>query len=389
MARVLLADSQPLFNEALEALFSRDDAHHVVGRCSSADDAFAHVSSLRPDLVLVDAALGLEGSPNLVTRMLEACPETRVIVLGDDHDAELLLAAIRAGAAGVVGKTYGASTVLRVAGAVMQGEGAVPRGMLLELARRMVSRDRAPDSPLSRLSPRERQVLALLSRGWDNARIGRDLFISQHTVRTHIQNILEKLGMHSKLEAATFAMQRSMELELPPAVRATDRQDETTRRSSNCDDQRADVDRPSGTAARRPAPRRRRDERACVQPASLPAADRGRGGRPARPGHRRLQPADRLPRGQGARVGHRVDAPARRHPVADPGVPRHPRRGPDRRRPPGPADRAGRAAGCARGRRVERDRDAEASLSTATDPSKRVAGCWAPRPTAGQTWSAP
>jgi DNA-binding NarL/FixJ family response regulator len=216
MARVVLADSQPLFNEALEALFSRDDAHQVIGRCSSADDAFTVVSTLRPDLVLVDAALGLEGSPNLVVRMLEASPGARVIVLGDDHDADLLLAAIRAGAAGVVGKTYGASTVLRVAGAVLDGEGAVPRSMLLELARRMASKDRAADSPLSRLSPRERQVLALLSRGWDNARIGRDLFISQHTVRTHIQNILEKLGMHSKLEAATYAMQRSMELELIP-----------------------------------------------------------------------------------------------------------------------------------------------------------------------------
>ena len=92
----------------------------------------------------------------------------------------------------------------------------MPRGMLLELARRMVARDQAPDSPLSRLSPRERQVLALLSRGWDNARIGRELFISQHTVRTHIQNILEKLGMHSKLEAATFAMQRSAEFQPTP-----------------------------------------------------------------------------------------------------------------------------------------------------------------------------
>jgi DNA-binding NarL/FixJ family response regulator len=215
MARVLLADSQPLFNEALEALFSRDDVHQVLGRCSSPEDAFAHVSSLRPDLVLVDASLGLEGSPNLVARMLEARPEARVIVLGDDHDADLLLAAIRAGAVGVVGKTYGASTVLRVAGAVLKGEAAVPRGMLLELARRMVATDR-PNSPLSRLSPRERQVLALLSRGWDNARIGRALFISQHTVRTHIHNILEKLGVHSKLEAATFAMQRSTELELTP-----------------------------------------------------------------------------------------------------------------------------------------------------------------------------
>ena len=214
MARVLLADSQPLFNEALEALFSRDDLHQVVGRCSTAGDAFTAVSSLGPDLVLVDSALGLEGSPTLVTRMLEAVPGLRVIVLGDDHDAALLLAAIRAGAAGVVGKTYGASTVLRVAGAVLEGEGAVPRSMLLELARRVTAKDRTADSPLARLSPRERQVLALLSRGWDNARIGRDLFISQHTVRTHIQNSLEKLGMHSKLEAATFAMQRSMELEL-------------------------------------------------------------------------------------------------------------------------------------------------------------------------------
>ena len=86
--------------------------------------------------------------------------------------------------------------------------------MLLELTRRMISRERPADSPLSRLSPREREVLALLSRGWDNHRIGKELFISQHTVRTHIQNLLEKLGMHSKLEAAAFAMQRSTQHEL-------------------------------------------------------------------------------------------------------------------------------------------------------------------------------
>jgi DNA-binding NarL/FixJ family response regulator len=216
MARVLLADSQPLFNEALEALFSRDQTHMVVGRCSSAEETFTAVGRILPDLVLVDAVLGLDGSPNLVTRLQEAHPGVKLVVLGDDRDVDLLLAAIRAGAAGVVGKTHGADTVLRVAAAVLAGEGAIPRAMLLELARRMAVKDRSADSPLARLSPRERQVLALLSRGWDNARIGRDLFISQHTVRTHIQNILEKLGMHSKLEAATFAMQRSMELELAP-----------------------------------------------------------------------------------------------------------------------------------------------------------------------------
>ena len=69
MARVLLADSQPLFNEALEALFSRDDAHKVVGRCSSAEETFSAVGRLLPDLVLVDAVLGLDGSPSLVARV--------------------------------------------------------------------------------------------------------------------------------------------------------------------------------------------------------------------------------------------------------------------------------------------------------------------------------
>ena len=87
--------------------------------------------------------------------------------------------------------------------------------MLLTLAQVMATQDDATDSPLSRLL-RGRQVLALLCRGWDNVRIAREWFISQHTVRTHIQNILEKPGMHSKLEAATFAIKQSMKLEPTP-----------------------------------------------------------------------------------------------------------------------------------------------------------------------------
>lgn len=212
MARILLADSQPLFNEALEALLTRDAEHEVVGRSSSVEEVLTLTHRYRPQLVLVDATIGLGGSPSLVTRILESDGDVKLLVLGNDQDGDLLLAAIKAGAAGVVGKTYGASIVLRVARAVLAGEGVVPRGSLLPLLRRLAAREQASETPLARLSPRERQVLVLLSRGWDNARIGRDLYISQHTVRTHIQNILEKLGMHSKLEAATFAMQQSLEL---------------------------------------------------------------------------------------------------------------------------------------------------------------------------------
>jgi len=212
MARVLLVDSQPLFNEALEALFARDGEHKVSGRSSSRSEAFAMLQSLEPDLVLVDAIIGLGETPSLVDRIIGERPGTKVVLLGDEHDANLLLAAIRAGAAGVVGKTHGGDTLLRVARGVLDGEGVVPRSMVLEVTRRLLADKRFSGSPLARLSPRERQVLVRLSRGWDNPRIGVDLFISQHTVRTHIQNILEKLGMHSKLEAAAFAMRWSFEL---------------------------------------------------------------------------------------------------------------------------------------------------------------------------------
>jgi two-component system nitrate/nitrite response regulator NarL len=212
MARVLIADPQPLFNEALEALLAHDAEHEVVGLTCSAEDVLALTRRCRPDLVLVDAALGLAGEPSLVARIVALDAGIKVLVLGDDRDMDVLLAAIRAGAAGVVGKTCSAALILRLTRSVLAGEAVVPRAAQLPLLRRLTSREQQADSPLARLSPRERQVLARFSRGWDNARIGADLYISRHTVRTHIQNILGKLGMHSKLEAAAFAMQQALEL---------------------------------------------------------------------------------------------------------------------------------------------------------------------------------
>jgi len=211
MARVFLADCQPLFNEALEALIERDGRNDVVGSGSTAAQVVGAVGRLRPDLMVVDADLALVSRPTLVENVLEQLPQTRVMLLTQEIDLDLLVSAIRSGAVGVVGKKSGTRTVLRAVQAALDGEGVVPRAMLPELFRRLLDLgERATDSPLNRLSPREREVLALLGRGWNNARIGRELFISPHTVRTHVQNILQKLEMHSKLEAATFAMQRDL-----------------------------------------------------------------------------------------------------------------------------------------------------------------------------------
>jgi DNA-binding NarL/FixJ family response regulator len=219
MARVFLADYQPLFNEALEALITRDGSNEVVGQASAVPQIVAAVGQLKPDLFVIDAGLALGTRPTVIETILSELPDTKVILLAQDTDLELLLHAIRAGAVGVVGKKSGTQTVLRAVQAVLDGEGVVPRSMLPALFRRLLDMsDRSSDAPLSRLSPREREVLALLGRGWSNAQIGRELYISPHTVRTHVQNILQKLEMHSKLEAATFAMQHELATRRPSAT---------------------------------------------------------------------------------------------------------------------------------------------------------------------------
>jgi DNA-binding NarL/FixJ family response regulator len=216
MARVFLADYQPLFNEALEALITRDGTNEVVGQASAVPQIVAAVGQLKPDLFVIDAGLALGTRPTVIETILSELPDTKVILLAHDTDIDLLLHAIRAGAVGVVGKKSGTQTVLRAVQAVLDGEGVVPRSMLPALFRRLLDMsDRSSDAPLSRLSPREREVLALLGRGWSNAQIGRELYISPHTVRTHVQNILQKLEMHSKLEAATFAMQHELTTRRP------------------------------------------------------------------------------------------------------------------------------------------------------------------------------
>src|SRR6266496_3673096 len=113
MARVFLADCQPLFNEALEALIARDGRNEVVGQACTASQVSESVVHLKPDLVVIDADLGLASRPTLVEAILQDLADTKVILLSQETDIDLLLLAIRSGALGVVGKKSGTQTVLR------------------------------------------------------------------------------------------------------------------------------------------------------------------------------------------------------------------------------------------------------------------------------------
>jgi DNA-binding NarL/FixJ family response regulator len=213
MARVLPADRQPLFNQALEAVLSVDGRHEVVGRCSLRDDIPLAVRCLEPDLLLLDASIALTGSPTVIQRVLEERPGLKVLILALEMDLKLVVDVIGAGALGVILKSSGAATIRGAVETALGAGGLEPKATLPRVFRQLVDAQHwASESPVNRLSLREREVLSLLGRGWSNESIGSVLYISPHTVRTHVQNILEKLEMHSRLEAATFAMERASEL---------------------------------------------------------------------------------------------------------------------------------------------------------------------------------
>lgn len=216
MARLLLADRQPLLNDALEALLTRDHRHQVLGRCAPHHDLPLTIGRLRPDLLLLDAEVAMSGQPTVLARALAAQPGLKVLLLASDIDPKLLLDAMGVGAVGVVLKTSSRWTVRTAVERASAGERAPAPATPLRVLRQLDPHGHSGPSPVHRLSLREREVLALLGQGWSNEAIGGRLFISPHTVRTHIQNILEKLGMHSRVEAATFAMERVSELPSVP-----------------------------------------------------------------------------------------------------------------------------------------------------------------------------
>lgn len=216
MARLLLADRQPLLNDALEVLLTRDGHHEVVASCTPHQDVLLAIRRLQPDLLLIDAELAMSGRPTRLEQALAEQPGLKVLLLALDMDVKLLLDSMGVGAVGVVLKTSTASTVRTAVESALSGKRLAPHATLPMVLRQLDTHGRGRESPVQRLSLREREVLALLGRGWSNEEIGDLLFISPHTVRTHIQNILVKLGMHSRLAATTFAMKRASELPTMP-----------------------------------------------------------------------------------------------------------------------------------------------------------------------------
>ena len=200
--RVVVADDHPLFREGvITSLRSMDDIN-VVGEAENADEAVRVVREELPDLALLDVTMP-GGGIEAARKIAAACPATRIVMLTVSEDEDDLLAAMKAGASGYVLKGVSARELASVVRSVSAGEVYVAPSLAFGLLREM-SQERTTD-PLAELSSRERQVLELVANGLSNQEIGGKLGLAEKTIKHYMTNILTKLQVRSRVEAALLA----------------------------------------------------------------------------------------------------------------------------------------------------------------------------------------
>jgi DNA-binding NarL/FixJ family response regulator len=200
--RIVVADDHPLFLEGVITSLQTAEDIEVVGQAADADGAVRIVREHVPDLVLLDVTMpggGLEAARKIAV----ACPATRIVMLTVSEDEDNLLAAMKAGASGYVLKGVSSHELLGIVRAVSGGEVYVAPSLAFALLREM-SKPR-PADPLAELSTRERQVLELVATGLSNQEIGQRLGLAEKTVKHYMTNILTKLQVRSRVEAALLA----------------------------------------------------------------------------------------------------------------------------------------------------------------------------------------
>ena len=215
--RVLVALEHVLFRESVRSALEREPDLSVVVALDSCASIVDEAARVRPRVAVIDAALG-GGNVIDTVRTLRAQPHAPAVVcIGVGADHRFVVQAVRAGMNGYVSRNSPVTELMSAVRAVDRGEMAIPRRMLAGVVQRLLGSDDIREDALeriSRLTHRERRVLALLSKGATNATVASAMFISPLTARTHIQNVLTKLGVHSRLEAAMFVAQNDIVQEL-------------------------------------------------------------------------------------------------------------------------------------------------------------------------------
>ncbi|TMK69415.1 MAG: response regulator transcription factor [Actinobacteria bacterium] len=201
--RVLIADDHAVLREGLRSFLELQDGIEIVGDAADGAEAVALAEQLRPAVVLMDLVMPKLDGVEAMRALRERVPETRVIILTSYIDDDRLLPAVRAGAAGYLLKNAEPQELARAIRAADAGEALIDPSVAARLVERLAEDDGRDQ--LQSLTPREREVLELIGRGFSNKRIALELGLAEKTVKTHVTHVLGKLGVADRTQAAIYA----------------------------------------------------------------------------------------------------------------------------------------------------------------------------------------
>ncbi len=217
-ARLVLADDHDLVREGIRAVLEGEPDLAVVGEASNGREAVEVCREVRPDLVLMDVRMPEMDGLAATRAIKEELPETSVVMVTMHESPDYLLEAIKAGAAGYILKDAAGERLVEAVRRTLEGDAPLSEGLAMQLLVRMVGEneqnvEQHPEGKKGRvqlpkgITPRETEVLKLLAQGWTNLQIAEDLAISRGTVKIHVQNIIGKLGVSDRTQAAVRAIE--------------------------------------------------------------------------------------------------------------------------------------------------------------------------------------
>ncbi len=212
--RVMIVDDHALFRRGLHMVLDSEEGVEVVGEAGDGSEAIARAEEAMPDVVLMDVRMPKRSGIEATIALKDLLPNVKILMLTISDEEADLYEAIKAGASGYLLKEISIEEVANAVRAVFAGQSLISPSMasklLSEFATMVKKTDDRAALPVPRLTNRELEVLKLVAKGSNNRDIAKELFISENTVKNHVRNILEKLHLHSRMEAVVYAVREKM-----------------------------------------------------------------------------------------------------------------------------------------------------------------------------------